>query len=294
MRAVRSLTLSLAVTATRALHMGAARPAAVQSTLPMPLLVRGGRLSMSTAAAVADAPTEKFRADYTPPPYRIDALSLNFDIYEEETLVTSQLTVVPSAGSESQPPFELDGEDLVLKSIELDGSPLAEGADYTVSADGLSLLKPPTGDAPFVLKTVVAIQPQRNTQLSGLYKSSGMYVTQCEAEGFRRITYFQDRPDIMATYEVRVEADKVKYPLLLSNGNEVSKGDAADGRHWASFIDPFRKPSYLFALVAGDLGGIESTFTTASGRDVRLALWSEYENVDQLDWAMQSLKDAMR
>jgi len=98
----------------------------------------------------------------------------------------------------------------------------------------------------------------------------------------------------MATYEVRVEADKVKYPLLLSNGNEVSKGDAADGRHWASFIDPFRKPSYLFALVAGDLGGIESTFTTASGRDVRLALWSEYENVDQLDWAMQSLKDAMR
>ena len=105
--------------------------------------------------------------------------------------------------------------------------------------------------------------------VSGLYKSSGMYVTQCEAEGFRRITYFQDRPDIMAKYTVRVEADKAKYPLLLSNGNEVGKGEAPNGRHWASFVDPFRKPSYLFALVAGDLGGIESTYTTSSGREVR-------------------------
>jgi len=147
---------------------------------------------------------------------------------------------------------------------------------------------------PFVLTTTVSIAPQKNTQLSGLYKSSGMYVTQCEAEGFRRITYFQDRPDVMAKYEVRVEADKSKYPLLLSNGNEVSQGEAKDGRHWASFVDPFPKPSYLFALVAGDLGGIESSFVTSSGRTVRLALWSEYENVDQLDWAMQSLKDSMK
>lgn len=203
---------------------------------------------MSTAAAEV-AQQEKFRKDYAAPPYRIDALALNFDIHEEETLVTSQLTIVPAAGSDSQPPLELDGEELELRSIEVDGNPLAEGSDYTVTADGLSLLKPPSGDAPFVLKTVVSIAPHKNTQLSGLYKSSGMFVTQCEAEGFRRITYFQDRPDIMATYEVRVEADATKYPLLLSNGNEVGSGSLEGGRHWASFVDPFRKPSYLFALV---------------------------------------------
>lgn len=270
-RVIRLTTLSLAMTATHGLHVGTltARPAAAAVSLPM---LRGGKLAMSTATAtapVAAEPKEKFRKDYTPPPYRIDALQLDFDIHDEETLVTSRLTVVPSAGSEAQPPFELDGEDLVLRSIELDGSPLSEGADYTLSADGLSLHKPPNGNVPFVLKTVVSIAPQKNTQLSGLYKSSGMYVTQCEAEGFRRITYFQDRPDIMAKYTVRVEADKAKYPLLLSNGNEVGKGEAPNGRHWASFVDPFRKPSYLFALVAGDLGGIESTYTTSSGREVR-------------------------
>ena len=190
--------------------------------------------------------------------------------------------------------MELDGEDLVLRSIELNGTPLSEGSDYALTPDGLSLLKPPAGTEPFVLKTTVSIEPHKNTQLSGLYKSSGMLCTQCEAEGFRRITYFQDRPDVMATYDVRIEADKAKYPLLLANGNEVSKGDADGGRHWASFTDPFRKPSYLFACVAGDLGGIESTFTTCSGRPVRLALWSEAENVDQLDWAMQSLKKSMK
>ena len=272
---MRSLTLSLAMSAARGLHLGSlARPAAsaaVATSLPT---LRGGYSAMSTATA-APAEIEKFRADYAPVPYRIDALALNFDIYEEETLVTSTLTVVPEAGSASQPPFELDGEDLELKSIELDGSPLAEGTDYTLTPDGLEILKPPNGDVPFVLTTTVSIAPQKNTQLSGLYKSSGMYVTQCEAEGFRRITYFQDRPDVMAKYEVRVEADKSKYPLLLSNGNEVSQGEAKDGRHWASFVDPFPKPSYLFALVAGDLGGIESSFVTSSGRTVRLALWSE-------------------
>ena len=244
---------------------------------------------MSTAAA----PQEKFRLDYTAPPYRIDRLSLDFDIHEEETFVTSTLTVRTEAGANAAP-FELDGEELTLKSIELDGKALAEGEDYTVTEDGLSVLKPPQeSGGEFELKTVVRIEPHKNTQLSGLYKSSGMYVTQCEAEGFRRITYFQDRPDVMATYDVRLEADKDKYPLLLSNGNEVDKGDLGT-RHWASFRDPFPKPSYLFAAVAGDLGGIESSFTTSSGRPVRLALWSEHENVDQLDWAMQSLKDAMK
>ena len=228
--------------------------------------LRGGRSFMSGAATATPAPPqEKFRKDYAPPPYQIDSLSLNFDIHEEETLVTSTLTIVTAEATlsaETPPPMELDGEDLVLRSIELNGTPLSEGSDYALTPDGLSLLKPPAGTEPFVLKTTVSIEPHKNTQLSGLYKSSGMLCTQCEAEGFRRITYFQDRPDVMATYDVRIEADKAKYPLLLANGNEVSKGDADGGRHWASFTDPFRKPSYLFACVAGDLGGIESTFTT--------------------------------
>ena len=258
--------------------------------------LRGGHaraLLMSVAAAPAPEVAEKFRLDYTPPPYVIDKISLDFNINEDETLVTATLQVLPGTAAGENVPMDLDGEDVALRSIEIDGTPLAEGTDYALTADGLSLLRPPH-TAAFTLKTVVAIEPQKNTQLSGLYKSSGMFVTQCEAEGFRRITYFQDRPDVMAIYDVRIEADKASYPLLLSNGNEVAKGDAGNGRHWASFEDPFRKPSYLFAAVAADLGGIESTFVTSSGRSVRLALWSEYENVDQLDWAMQSLKDSMK
>merc|ERR1719163_2660999 len=193
-----------------AFRLNAATPLRVGS------LLRGGA-SMSTAAA----PQEKFRLDYTAPPYRIDRLSLDFDIHEEETFVTSTLTVRTEAGANAAP-FELDGEELTLKSIELDGKALAEGEDYAVTEDGLSVLKPPQeSGGEFELKTVVRIEPHKNTQLSGLYKSSGMYVTQCEAEGFRRITYFQDRPDVMATYEVRIEAEKSKYPLLLANGNEV-------------------------------------------------------------------------
>ena len=127
---------------------------------------------------------------------------------------------------------------------------LVEAEDYTLTQETLTLLRPPAG-ASFTLRTTVAIKPHENLQLSGLYKSSGNFVTQCEAEGFRRITYFQDRPDVMAKYCVRVEADKAKYPLLLSNGNELTKGELEGGRHFAEFEDPFPKPSYLFALVAG-------------------------------------------
>ena len=233
--------------------------------------------STASTAATAEKPeaVEKFRLDYKPPPYVIDRLSLDFDIREEETTVTAVLTIVPGAGAGAGVPMELDGEEVELKSIEIDGKALSEGSDYALTPDGLTLLAPPHDVASFALKTVVAILPQGHTQLSGLYKSSGNYVTQCEAEGFRRITYFQDRPDVMATYKVRVEADKAAYPLLLGNGNEVGKGDVGAGRHYAEFVDPFRKPSYLFALVAGKLEGIESTFTTCSGRSVRLAVWSE-------------------
>ena len=214
-----------------ALRVAASRGASalhVSSALRPPLIassrLRGGASYYQMTAAV-EAPAEaqeKFRKDYAPPPYRIDSLSLNFDIYEEETLVTSTLSILPhTEAAAASPPMELDGEELELKSIEINGAALSEGTDYLLTSDGLSLLSPPASADGFELKTVVSIAPHKNTQLSGLYKSSGMYVTQCEAEGFRRITYFQDRPDIMATYDVRIEAEKAKYPLLLSNGNEV-------------------------------------------------------------------------
>ncbi len=305
---LRLATSLLALHETAALRLGAVPVAprgmmsAAHRSLPtsVPLSLqterlRGGALSMSTAAtAEKPAAVEKFRKDYAPPPYRVESLKLNFDIREEETLVTSTLTFLAGEAAQSAPtPLELDGEDLELRSIALDGTPLREGDDYTLAPDGLTLLSPPSGAAPFELTTTVAISPAKNTQLSGLYRSSGNYCTQCEAEGFRRITYFQDRPDVMATYEVRVEADKAACPILLSNGNEVGRGELPGGRHWASFSDPFRKPSYLFALVAGDLHGIDDEFVTRSGRRVRLCIWSEPRDSDQLGWAMESLKQAM-
>lgn len=247
---------------------------------------------MWDGGVVAAAPPveEKFRVDYAASPYRINRLSLDFQLGETETVVTCEMNVTPQSGAGSAD-LVLDGEDLELRSIMLDGAVL-NPESYILAADTLTLLDPPS-DRSFSLKTVVAIVPQANTQLSGLYVSNDMYVTQCEAEGFRRITYFQDRPDVMATYDVRIEADREKYPVLLSNGNAIDGGDAGNGRHWASFSDPFPKPSYLFAVVAGDLGHTEGAFKTMSGRDVKLMLWSEHENVDQLDWAKKSLEDSM-
>ena len=250
-----------------------------RSVEPMPIPTRN----------TPPTPVERFRKDYAPLPYRIDSVSLDIDIRDEQTTVTATLQVLPQADSAGQP-LDLDGVDLVLYSIELDGKPLARGTDFELTYDGLRLLEPP--QVAFELKTAVAIKPELNTQLSGLYKSGGMYVSHCEAQGFRRITFFQDRPDVMAKYDVRIEADS-SYPVLLSNGNEVGSGDAGEGRKWASFTDPFRKPSYLFAAVAGELGCVEDSFTTSSGRKVRLNVWSEPANVDALGWAMQCLKDSM-
>jgi len=313
--------------------------------------------SLWDGGVVAQEPItlEKFRKDYQLSPYRINRVSLDITILEEETektkttttttkekceaasgddnsdgdvtLVKSIMNISPQSISTSTStsttpipvPLELDGEDLKLRYIALNGKELMEKDDYVLTeAGGLIILEPPreftsssgtdtdTGASisnSFTLETLVAIQPHKNTQLSGLYKSNGMYVTQCEAQGFRRITYFQDRPDIMATYDVRIEANKEKYPVLLSNGNAMEKGDiileegGEEGkghRHWAKFVDPFPKPSYLFAIVAGDLGKMEGSFQTMNDRDIQLSVWSEPENVDQLDWAMQSLKDAMK
>ena len=231
------------------------------------------------------------RSAYQKSPFQVETVNLNFVLTEEEAVVESKIKFVYEGTAAKPPPLYLDGEELTLRSIVLNGKKLAEGSDYILGAEeGLTVLAPP---ARFELAIVVAVKPQDNTQLSGLYKTSGNYCTQCEAVGFRRITYFLDRPDVMSKYTVRVEADKALYPVLLSNGNETARGELAGGRHWASFVDPFKKPSYLFALIAANLQVIKSSFTTCSGRNVKLFIWSEPENVDQLDWAMQSLKDAM-
>jgi len=280
--------------------------------------------SLYDGGVVAQAPinVEKFRKDYQLSPYRINRISLDINMEgkgDDVTLVKSTMNVSPQQVEEEREvffelgkkendavPLELDGEDLELRHISLNGKELIEGDDYILTpGGGLTILAPPRDNlsgssesstpTSFTLETTVAIKPAENTQLSGLYKSNGMFVTQCEAQGFRRITYFQDRPDIMATYDVRIEADKELYPVLLSNGNAVEKGQVENntGRHWAKFSDPFPKPSYLFAVVAGDLGKMEGSFKTMSGRDVQLLVWSEPENVDQLDWALKSLEDAM-
>ena len=204
------------------------------------------------------------RSAYKPSPYQVESIDLNFILTEEEAVTESKIKFV---GSGVSTPLYLDGEDLELRSIAMDGVALRLGKDYVLGAEeGLTLLKPP--GAGFVLTVTVATKPQDNLQLSGLYKTSGNYCTQCEAIGFRRITFYLDRPDVMSKFTVRVEAEKAKYPLLLSNGNETARGELTGGRHWASFEDPFKKPAYLFALIAASLEGIESSFTTMSGRKV--------------------------
>jgi aminopeptidase N len=207
-------------------------------------------------------PKQTLLAEYRPPDFLIDRVELNFTLGEEETLVESRLTVVrnPAAGT-PEALLRLDGEELTLKSIALDGEALPTDR-YSIEADGALFI----ADVPdaFRLDIAVVIKPQLNTALSGLYTSGGNFCTQCEAEGFRRITWFLDRPDVSARYWVRVTADKTRYPILLSNGNPELHGDLPDGRHFATWVDPHPKPSYLFALVAGDLVALKDSFTTRS------------------------------
>jgi aminopeptidase N len=239
----------------------------------------------------AEKPRAVHRADYRPPDYRIDHVDLHFDLGEEVTVVTARLGVRRSEGLAGDvPPLVLDGEDLVLRRVSIDGRELA-GSEYHVGEESLSIASPP---ARFELETVVEIRPQHNTALSGLYKTSGNFCTQCEAMGFRRITYFLDRPDVMSRYTTRIEADKARYPVLLSNGNRVEEADLEGGRHRVAWQDPYPKPCYLFALVAGDLRCHAGSFTTRSGREVRLEIWVEPENVDRCEHALRSLGRAMK
>jgi aminopeptidase N len=243
------------------------------------------------APTEAAAPVEKFRKDYQVHPFQMDAVALDFNLRADHTLVTSSLTMSRRPGADANADLVLDGEDLETVSIAVDGTELAADR-YDVVGELLTIRGLP---AAFLLEILVKIQPDKNTQLSGLYQSSGNYCTQCEAEGFRRITWFLDRPDIMTVFEVRMEADRSTCPVLLSNGNLLEADDCEEeGRHFAVWHDPFPKPSYLFALVAGDLGHIHDTFTTSSGREVDLYIYSEHRNTDRLDHAMESLKKSMK
>ena len=224
-------------------------------------------------------------ADYQPPAYRTETVSLHFDIRDGETKVTSKL----SLKRENDGDLYLDGQDLHLESVSLNGKELAE-KDYSKTDLGITILEP--GPNP-QLEIVTLIKPEKNTSLEGLYKSSKMYCTQCEAEGFRKITYYQDRPDVLARFNTTIEADASKYPVLLANGNCVAESEE-NGRRTVTWEDPFPKPCYLFALVAGDLAQVHDTFTTMSGREVRLEIFSEPHNIEQCGYAMDALKRSMR
>ncbi len=236
-------------------------------------------------------PQTKYLKDYTPPAYLIETVDLTFNLEEEYCKVNSRLfcRLNPRLGIKNLPFVGL-GKDLELKSIHLDGKAL-HPQDYVLDEESLVI-----GNVPdeFILEVETRTQPQKNTSLEGLYKSSGMFCTQCEPEGFRKITYFPDRPDVMSRYSTRIVADRDQYPVLLSNGNPIENGELKGNRHWAKWEDPFRKPSYLFALVAGNLLSVEDRFTTRSGRLVKLQIFVEEENIDKCDHAMLCLKLAMK
>ncbi|CAB9512723.1 Puromycin-sensitive aminopeptidase [Seminavis robusta] len=251
-------------------------------------------LNSAVAESETTAPVEVFRTDYKPLPHLVTKINMDFVIENGKTTVTSELFIEPNSSVEGGGDLVLDGDESCVKlmSVSIDGKELEKGKEYDLEPQKMIIKSPAPGT---VLKTVVEIVPEENTQLSGLYKSGPMYCSQCEAMGFRRITYYPDRPDNMAVFEnIRLEADEKDYPVLLSNGNLVDSGKLENGRHFASWSDPFPKPSYLFAAVVGNLGYIEDTYTTTSGREVKLGVYSEKENVDKLHYAMDSLKRSMK
>ncbi|MBX8576319.1 aminopeptidase N [Pseudomonas cichorii] len=238
-----------------------------------------------------EQPKMIYLKDYQAPEYLIDETHLTFELFDDHSLVHAQLVMRrnPERGA-GLPPLVLDGQLLELVSLQLDDIELSP-ADYELTPDHLTLH--PKGER-FTVDSTVRIHPETNTALEGLYKSSGMFCTQCEAEGFRKITYYLDRPDVMSKFTTTLSADKHDFPVLLSNGNPIASGQEDDGRHWATWEDPFMKPAYLFALVAGDLWCVEDTFTTMSERVVTLRIYVEPENIDKCQHAMDSLKKSMR
>ncbi len=241
---------------------------------------------------MAKAPPAPIRlSNYRPPDFVIDDAVLTFELGENETRVRSLLQLRRNPiGYGTGAPLRLDGEGLRLLSLALDGKRLGPKDIESEEEGGIAIARVPDK---FLLEIDNAIAPSLNTALSGLYLSGGTFCTQCEPEGFRRITYFIDRPDVMARYETRIIAERARYPILLANGNPVAKGRLKGGRHWAKWVDPHPKPSYLFALVAGDLAAVRGRFRTRSGRSVRLAIWVPRGDEDKCAHAMASLKRAM-
>ncbi|MBB4228176.1 aminopeptidase N [Rhizobium mongolense] len=231
-------------------------------------------------------------ADYRPTDFVLERVDLTFDLDPTETKVEARLIFHRREGADPKAPLVLDGDELSLSGLLFDQMEMP-AEQYTATADSLAVYNLPAAD-PFELTISTIINPQANTQLMGLYRTSGIYCTQCEAEGFRRITYFPDRPDVLAPYTVNIIADKAANPLLLSNGNFLGGAGYGEGKHFAAWFDPHPKPSYLFALVAGDLGVIEDTFTTMSGREVALKIYVEHGKEPRAAYAMDALKRSMK
>ncbi|QAU35509.1 aminopeptidase N [Janthinobacterium sp. 17J80-10] len=236
-----------------------------------------------------DTPPTIYRQQYTAPAYRVEQVEMGFDLDPAETRVATRSILVRNPGSPERD-LVLHGHELRLVQIRMNGKTLAQG-QYLLEGDTLRI---PGAPNRVTLEIETALHPERNTSLMGLYVSSGNFFTQCEAEGFRKITYFPDRPDVMAKYTVMLRADRARYPVLLGNGNLIEEGDLGDGRHYALWEDPFKKPSYLFALVAGNLVCQEEAFQLKSGREVLLQVWVEHGNLDKTQHAMDSLKNSIR
>lgn len=227
-----------------------------------------------------------YRKNYKVPAFTLDKVELSFDLYDDHALVTNRMQLK----RQSEGALHLYGDELELLGLQMNGVPLAKN-QYSLQLSDLVIENCPDE---FSLEVSTRIYPQNNTQLSGLYRSNHLFCTQCEAEGFRRISFFLDRPDVLAKYTTKITADKTTYPILLSNGNLIDSGELHEGRHWVLWEDPFKKPSYLFALVAGNLACIKDNFVTCSGRTVDLRIYVEPGNEDKCAHAMASLKNAMR
>ena len=230
----------------------------------------------------------RYLADYSESNFSISTVELDFKLDETKTCVTNRMKMTRKVAT--QDPLVLDGEHLTLLSVSIDDEILSTD-DYQLSDNSLSIV---VDKAEFTLEIITEINPVDNTALEGLFKSGDAYCTQCEAEGFRRISYYLDRPDIMATFTTKVIADKQKFPFLLSNGNKIAEGDLPSGQHFVQWHDPFPKPCYLFALVAGDFDILKDNFTTSSGRDVALEIFVDKGNVNKAHHAMASLKHSMK
>ena len=240
---------------------------------------------------LTSTPKTIFLKDYAPPAFLVSSVDLDVDLRDDHALIRARLAIARNPKSaDREACLRLDGDELELVSVALDGKALGNG-EFSISAQYLDI--PGVPDR-FTLETAVRICPQQNTKLMGLYASKDGYFTQCEAEGFRRITFFPDRPDVMARYTNTIHADKAAFPILLSNGNQVAQGDEPGGRHWAKWEDPFMKPAYLFAMVAAKLDRLENDFVTRSGRKVKLAVFVEPGKLDQCGFAMAALKRAMK